>query len=171
MSTRWSTPMMVLHWVSAAMVLGLVVMGSVLADLPDGDVARLWPGRLHSAAGMIIGAVTLLRLVVRWRSPRPAPLDLPPLHRRGIGAVHALLYAGLLAMTATGMGLAFSSGWSDFVQGTVATPPALAGLFARDLHAWLRWPLLALLAAHVIGVMVHQVRTGDGLRRMVPFLR
>lgn len=171
MSARWSTPMVVLHWLSAAMVVGLLVMGSVLADLPDGDVARLWPGRLHSAGGMVLGGVMLLRLVVRWRSPKPAPMDLPPLHRRGIGAVHALLYAGLLALTATGMGLAFSSGWAAFVQGDVATPPALAGLLARDVHTFLRWPLLALLVAHVGGVVVQQVRKGDSLRRMVPFLK
>jgi len=120
---------------------------------------------------MVLGGVMLLRLLVRWRSPKPEPLELPPLHRRGIGAVHVLLYAGLLALTATGMGLAFSSGWSEFVQGDVATPPALAGLLARDVHTWLRWPVLALVAAHVVGVAVQQVRKGDSLRRMVPFLR
>lgn len=171
MNERWSNPMVVLHWLGAVMVVGLLAMGTVLAGLPDGDASRLWPGRLHSAGGMLLGGLMLLRLVVRLRGPKPAPLALPALHRRGLGAVHALLYVVVLAMAATGMGLAFSSGWSAFVQGDVATPPALAGLRARDVHAWLRWPLLGLVAAHVVGVLVQQVRKGDSLRRMLPFLR
>ncbi len=163
--------MVVLHWGSAAMVVGLLVAGTVLAGLPDGDVGRLWPGRLHSAAGMVLGAVTLLRLVVRSRGPTLEPMVMPALHRRGVGVVHGLLYVGLLATTASGMFLAFSSGWSDFVQGGVDVPPLLAGLRARDVHALLRWPLLALVAAHVGGVLLQQLRRGDSLRRMLPFLR
>jgi cytochrome b561 len=164
-------PMVVLHWVGGAMVVGLLVMGTVVAGLPDGDAARLWPGRLHSAGGMVLGGLMVVRLVLKLKGPRPEPLALPPLHRTGVDAVHVLLYAGVLAMVASGMFLAFSSGWSDFVQGGAATPPKLAGLQARDAHELLKWPLLGLVAAHVGGVLVQQVRRGDSLRRMLPFLR
>lgn len=171
MKDRWSMPMVTLHWVGGAMVVGLLVMGSVVADLPDGDAARLWPGRLHSAGGMVLGGLMLVRLVLKLKGPRPEPLALPPLHRAGVDAVHGLLYAGVLAMVGSGMFLALSSGWSDFIQGSAATPPALAGLQARAAHELLKWPLLGLVAAHVGGVLLQQVRRGDSLRRMLPFLK
>ncbi len=171
MSARWPKTLMALHWLVAALLGGLVVVGFRLADLPDGDASRLWPGRLHSATGMVVGALMLARLVVRRRGPAPEPLPMPTLHRRGVGAVHGALYVTVLAMVVSGMAMALGSDWGAFVRGDLAVPPKLAGLWVREGHELVGFGVLGLVAAHVVGVLVQQVRKGGTLRRMVPFLR
>lgn len=172
MSTgRWSKQMVVLHWVSAAMIVGLVVVGFSMTGLAADDPRKLWVGRLHSMTGAALGLLTLARLLVRRRSPSPGPLPVPELHRKGVGAVHALLYLVVLGLALSGGSMRFGTQWHEFMAGDLPTAPDLSGFAGRQLHELLAFALVALVGVHVTGVLVQELRAGGALRRMVPFLK
>lgn len=165
---RWSNKMVALHWVSVALVVGLLGAGFVMADLPPDAALKRTLGQAHSLGGLTLGVLTLTRLVVRMTGPRPQPLPLAPWHRRATGAVHFLLYVGLFGLGASGVGTAWSSSWPAFLLGSQPAAPALEGVLSRQVHGALALGLLALVLGHVGGVVLHQVRQGGALERMLP---
>jgi len=168
-SDRWNRAAQLMH--NAGLLLLAAVMGGgvLLDELGPASQGYRWVGLLHSLGGVALGSLTLARVVWRWKSPAPTELPLPALHRRGIAAVHALLYAALFAVALSGMAMARTTGWHYFVIGQ-APAPRLDGLF-KDIHEHAGHVLLMLLALHVAGSAVAEVRQGRVLRRIFGFLR
>jgi cytochrome b561 len=171
MKERWSNASITLHWLAAALIVGLATAGFVMADLPSGSSGRLLLSRAHTISGATLMLLTIARLAVRRRGPPIAPLPLSDLHRRGVGAIHALLYAVTFAIGLSGFVTGATSAWPDYLRGALAGAPALESLASRKAHEVLVFALLALVALHVGGVVLQQVRRGQIARRMVPFLK
>lgn len=171
MPERWSKPSVLLHWLAAAMLVAMAVVGFVMGDFARDSAARLFLSRAHALGGAAIMLVTVARLVVRLRGPAPAPLPLAPLHRRGVGVVHALMYVVTFAIGATGVVTALAGGWSGYLQGDVGTAPRMREVATKEPHEALVFVLGALVLAHVGGAVLQQFKHGGTLRRMVPFLK
>ena len=162
MKERWSNASVALHWLAAALIVGLATAGFVMTDLPADSSGRLLISRLHTLGGATLMLLTVARLVVRRRGPAVSPLPVSDLHRRGVGVIHALLYVVTFGIGATGFVTGARSAWPDYLRGQLAEAPALEALV---------FALLGLVLLHVGGVMLQQVRQGGVLRRMVPFLK
>lgn len=171
MNERWSKLMVALHWVSAGLLAGLLIVGSTMVDLAPDSPVRPVLGRLHAVGGVTLALLTLARLLRKQLGTRPAPLPLAPLHRAGVGLVQALIYVAIFGMGASGLGTALGSDWHSYLDGTPLSAPDLSHLLSRKVHGALAWGLVLLVGAHVVGVVVQQVRKGGVLRRMIPFLR
>ena len=171
MKERWSNASVAIHWLAAALIVGLATAGFVMTDLPADSSGRLLISRLHTLGGATLMLLTVARLVVRRRSPPIAPLPLSDLHRRGVGAIHALLYAVTFAIGLSGFVTGATSAWPDYLRGALAEAPELESLASREAHEVLVFALLGLVALHVGGVVLQQVRRGGIARRMVPFLK
>ena len=171
MKERWSNASVAIHWLAAALIVGLATAGFVMTDLPADSSGRLLISRLHTLGGAMLMLLTVARLVVRRRSPPIAPLPLSDLHRRGVGAIHALLYAVTFAIGLSGFVTGATSAWPDYLRGALAAAPELESLASREVHEVLVFALLGLVALHVGGVVLQQVRRGGIARRMVPFLK
>ncbi|MDP3235806.1 MAG: cytochrome b/b6 domain-containing protein [Myxococcales bacterium] len=171
MKDRWPLALVALHWLTALLIVGLVVVGSTMVDLAADDPLRRVLGRMHGVGGLSLGVLTLTRLLVRKLGQSPPPLPLSRLQGLFAGLVQGLLYVVLFGLSASGLGTAMGSDWGGFVGGDVQDAPVLSALLSRQVHGALVYALVALTGVHVIGVMLHQVRKGGALRRMVPFLR
>lgn len=171
MNTRWSTRSVVLHWASAGMIGAMAVAGFVMADLAVDAPLRLLLSRLHTAGGMVLMVATLARLLVRFQGPAPQPLPMDALHRRGVSVVHGLLYASIFALGASGFITGIQSTWPSYLQGQLAGAPSFEHVASREVHETIVFVLLGLTVIHVAGVVIHQVRHGGAVRRMVPFLK
>ncbi len=169
MRDRWSNPSVALHWLAAMLLVGLATAGFVMTDLAADSSWRLLIARLHTLGGATLMGLTLVRLVVRLRGPAVTPLPVSALHRRGVGVIHALLYAVTFAIGISGFLTGARSAWPDYLLGRLAKAPALGELLSREAHELLVFALLGLVMLHVGGVMVQQVRQGGVLGRMVPF--
>ena len=170
MNQRWGTWSVVLHWGSAAIIIGLAAAGFVMTSEAQDSSLRLLLSRLHTAFGITLMVATAVRLVTRLRTRRPEPLPMAPLHRRGVALVHASLYAVLFALGASGALTGARSAWPDYLRGRLGRVPELEQLASREVHGALVFTLGVLVLLHVGGVMVHEVRVGGALRRMVPWL-
>lgn len=168
---RWPKAVVVIHWLSAATIVGLAAAGFTLSKLPDDSGARLLLSRLHTLGGFSLMGLTVARLFVRHRGPAPTAIPLPALHRRGVTAVHALLYAVVFGIGASGFATGAQSLWAQYLRGEVARAPSLEHMASREVHEALVFTLLGLVALHVGGVVIHQARAGGVLRRMLPFAR
>lgn len=120
--------------------------------LPPSD-ADLMQHAIHTYAGIAIGIVMGIRLMLAYASYRQRPHMYPVLTERLASVVHGGLYLAVLCQAAAG-----------FVTTYLWAP-------ARVFHAYLWDVILILASVHIAAALYHVIR-GDGVfRRMIPWLR
>jgi cytochrome b561 len=179
---RYDGVAMALHWLTALAVLGLLVVGLVMTDLPRGSALQFVLFQGHKSVGITVLLLTVARLA--WRlahRPPPLPASMPPWERAAAHAGHLGLYLFLLAMPLTGWALVSASPlniptvlygvlpWPHLpILATLADKKPVAAALATT-HGALAWILIALLVVHVGAALRHHVLLKDDvLRRMVP---
>lgn len=174
---RYSAPAMLLHWVTAVLVLGLLAVGLWMVGLEISRQKLVVYG-WHKWIGLAVLAILVVRLAWRAiRRPPPLPVSIAPWERRAAAIAHALLYALLLAMPLSGWAMSSAAGqpviWFGLWQlpDPVGRDPALLEL-CRSLHHWLSRLLMLTVALHIAAVVRHDLLRRDGvLRRMLPAWR
>lgn len=150
-----------LHWLVALTVFGLIALGLWMVDLnyysPWYKQAPFW----HKSIGLLLFAVLFARLL--WRMTNPQPKT-PDSHQRWevqlAHAVHALLYLMLFAILISGYLISTAKGQGISVFGWFELPALITGLprqadRAGAVHYWLAMALLALVALHILGALKH----------------
>lgn len=164
---RYHPFLVALHWVLAALVVGGLIMGGqVLTKLPNDTPDKLFSLRMHMSVGMVIGILMLVRLVTRLRTQHPAPADTGnALLNLGGRVAHWALYALVLVMVASGIGISVLAGLPDIVFGGSGAPlPADFSAYPpRMVHGILSKLLALTILAHVAGWLYHQYILKDGL--------
>src|SRR5262245_42323109 len=98
----WGAPAKLFHWMMAALILAQFALGIAAVSW------RISPTKLelfvwHKSFGMLILALVALRLAWRLANMTPAlPAGMPAWESFGARASHALLYALMIALPATG---------------------------------------------------------------------
>ena len=172
---RYSTVSLTLHWLTAALVLGQILL--INAADAEGSNRALWM-MLHKSGGMSILALTLFR--IGWRIANPAialPSAMPRWEKVFARATHVLFYVVLLALPLTGWLAGSAVGRSFQFYGLFDVPllPVGGGRDAAKalmaVHETLPKLLYALLALHVLGALKHQFVDRDNvLHRMIPVI-
>lgn len=175
---KYSLALRVLHWLTAATIMGLLVIGFYMADIdPDApNKYELYP--LHKSFGMLALLLVMIRLPIRLKGDIPEPAQwLESWEKKLSHVVHVLLYVAMLVMT-----------WSGFLMNSTfpyVTGVEVFGLFTvpditpksefwneifHVFHSVGAWSFIVLLALHLGGVFKHRVLDGkdkDVLKRMV----
>jgi cytochrome b561 len=150
-----------LHWLVALTVFGLITLGLWMVDLnyysPWYKQAPFW----HKSIGLLLFAVLFARLL--WRMTNPQPKT-PDSHQHWevqlAHAVHALLYLMLFAILISGYLISTAKGQGISVFGWFELPALITGLprqadRAGAVHYWLAMALLALVVLHILGALKH----------------
>jgi cytochrome b561 len=98
---RYTRVAIILHWAIAAFILFNLGFGYFMEDFPPLLRGIVVP--LHFSSGITVLALTLVRIA--WRlTHRPPDFSWPlaPWERAAAGAIHILLYVGMLAMPLSG---------------------------------------------------------------------
>jgi cytochrome b561 len=173
-TTKWGWPAKTLHWISAAIILVLLVHGWWMTHMtlrPDRLSNYAW----HSALGYDLLALIILRLLWRWLNPVPTlPADLKPWERLAAHAGHFLLYVLMFFVTLTGWMVArtFRAPMTRDLFG-INVPPIVTTV-DRSVRQWiegshmvLAYLLAAVVMVHIIGALRHHIiKRNDVLRRM-----
>ncbi|MDX3899839.1 MAG: YceI family protein [Sphingobium sp.] len=171
MTARYSRLAMALHWMIAAALAFQIGVGWGLEHLSARGFALY---QVHKSVGITILALTLLRIVVRYWKPRPAPAE-GGFTGALAKAVHLGLYLFMLGAPLTGWALVSTAKVKvpTLIFGVLPLPHLPLSTNSHEIfeggHGLFAWIGIALLALHVAGAVRHQWMIGDGLIwRMVP---
>lgn len=163
---RYHPILVVIHWVSALLVILMLLVGMFSLKQMPNTGSKITPLAIHMATGITILLLTALRVVVRLSTRLPAPARSGSAFLDMVGrATHVLLYAGLIGMGISGLGVASQAGLFESVfQRTGAPLPQDFFAFpARFGHGYLALALLALTGLHVAAAFYHQFLRRDNL--------
>jgi cytochrome b561 len=180
-TARYSNVAILLHWLIAALILGLFVSGLWMTQAindPAQRLAAFQTYQTHKAIGLSVLVLSLLRLA--WRLLHPAP-PLPEgtgrLTRIAAGAVHWAMYgvmigapvAGFVMVSASPLGI--PTLWFDLfsVPHLPVGPDAGLEAQAKDVHRALALGGIALVGLHILAAVKHELMDDDRLMlRMIP---
>ncbi len=156
-----------LHWLVAALVLVVWGLGAVLEAIDDPAIGRQALG-LHRSVGLVIFALTALRLVLRLIMPAPAPLPGPSWQQWSARIVHGLLYALMVALPITGYLATVYRGREVVVFGLISLPMFVEPDRAlshsiEDVHGTAMIIIPLLVGVHVAAALYHQWIIRDGI--------
>ena len=180
---RYSRVAILMHWISALCVLGLLGMGLLMVHGDLAPMRRFQLYQSHKSVGITVLVLTLLRLA--WRlghKPPPHPEAMPARERRAASAAHLTLYGLLVGLPLAGWAVVSLSSFNipTVLFGQIPLPHLqLSGLFdqaageavMKRVHAYSAWFLGSLVVLHVSAALRHHwVLRDDVLRRMAPAL-
>ena len=185
MRERYSTVAILLHWLIAVMIIGMVVMGIYMTGLPDARMSEKFElYQLHKSFGITVLLLSLIRLGWRLthRAP-PLPAEMPGWEQWAARLTHVAFYLLMIGIPLSGWAMVSASPWNlptvlfgtiDWPHlpyfSTVADKPATEGML-KDLHEALAFGTVALLLLHVAAALKHHFIEGDDvLARMLPLI-
>ena len=163
------------HWAMAVLILGMLAMGLYMADLPLGLQKLTYYG-WHKEWGVVVLIFALLRL--GWKITQMSPTLPSSLGRLSVCAAkagHALLYGMMLAMPISGWLMSSAAGFPVSVFGWFTLPVLMAPddsarKILAEVHEYLAFGLMALIAGHILAALMHHYLYKDNvLRRMLPW--
>jgi cytochrome b561 len=174
-AARYTTTASVLHWLIAALVLGMIALGWWMQEIPKTPVGpRVNAYNLHKSIGMAVLLLMLWRMQWRATHPPPAFLAMPRWQARVARAVHLLFYVCLILQPVTGyLGSAYSGYPVKFFGLTLpawaAADPTLKDTMSV-IHRGNSWVLVSALALHFGASLKHALIDRDGsMRRIWPW--
>ena len=161
-----------LHWLTAACVLGLLIVGPWMVGLPI-SLLKLQAYAWHKWIGLTVLALTVVRLAWRWHAPPPPlPSTVTAWERRLAPLSHGLLLGLLVAQPLVGWLMSSAGGVTVYWFGYLPLPDAVPRdpqIFAvlRATHRVLGYTLMGVVTLHMLAVIRHDVLRRDGIfRRM-----
>jgi cytochrome b561 len=137
----------------------------VMARIQNSDPSKVFALLKHMLVGGLILSLTLLRLFIRPKTRRPAPvLSGIPWADRIVPYVHRIFDVLILVMIGSGIGMAVLSGLHGIVFGVNdMLPDNFNNLPVHTLHVVVARLLAGIVALHVCGAFYHHFILKDGL--------
>jgi cytochrome b561 len=155
-------------------VAGVFASGQIIEEMARGP-AKSQLIAFHISLGVLVLALTVLRLSWRLVAPQPEPIPGVPLVQLAARAMHLTLYAALVAVPVVGMLMVWAKGRSVGFFGFFTLPPLIrpdSGLAETlgEMHELGANLILILAGVHAVAAIVHHVVLKDGaIARMLPF--
>lgn len=175
---KYSISLRFFHWLMAAIILSLIVVGFYMANIPDNAANKydLYP--LHKAFGFSVLILLMLRLASRFKGPIPkSPKGFANWERRLSHVIHILLYLCMFSMAVSGF---LMNSTYPHVQGLdvfgLFTVPDITpkseywNAITHTVHSTAAYGLSGSLVLHLAGVVKHRyfdAQENDILKRMI----
>ncbi len=164
--TQYSTRMVIVHWLTLALLVAAWFLGEELAEATDESKATLAGYIVHGATGAAILLFAVTRLLFRRKDGTPAPVGSGLMDKVATGIHHAL-YTVLFLLPVSGVvTIVTSDAGKALLAGDANLLPKEEGyehVFAHGVHEVLVNVLIVLVAVHVLGAVKHQFVMKDGL--------
>jgi cytochrome b561 len=151
----------VLHWLSALMIIFLFGLGYYMVDL---DYYDPWYHRgpaLHISVGLLLLVLTAVRILWRIFNPKPSALASYSRTTRWLSsALKYLLYFLIIALIITGYLITTSDGRAASMFGWLNFPVVIRldaqGVdTAGNIHELFAWGVILLAALHALAALAH----------------
>ena len=171
---RYDRTAIVLHWLIAGAILGQVMFGWFLEDIPRGTPARSLYVNLHKSTGLTLGLLILVRVLWRLLHKAPAlPVSMPVWERAAARTSHVALYACMVIMPLAGYVASNFSKYGVKLFNAILLPPW--GIddpqiyeFFKGVHKVTSYVFVVLITVHVAAALIHLARRDGIFPRMWP---
>jgi len=175
-SKTWGSLSIGLHWLTLVLILGLMAVGLIMTDLPNGP-QKIQIYAMHKSFGLTVLGLTVLRLLWRLFSTSPDEVENTPVWQSWVAkSTHVVLYFLLFAMPISGWLYNSAAGFPLKYFGLFKLPklsnydPQLKEL-AGDAHETFFYILALLMLMHAGAALKHHYLDKDNtLTRMLPWL-
>jgi cytochrome b561 len=171
-SLAWNRGARTLHWLMAGLILLQGVVGWLGHEM-DRSLLKVDVMTAHKSLGITLLLLVAIRLLWRWTHPAPPPPDGSKTWEiRAAQLAHGALYLLMLGLPLSGWLSASTSLvpwklWWVIPWPRIAAPDKGLHELAEELHEFLVWGLVAVLAVHVIAALRHHfLKRNQVLRRM-----
>jgi len=174
-SDAWGLITILLHWVSAILIMVLFILGLWMTSL---DYYSDWYTTLphwHKSLGIILFGLTIFRIVWRLCNPPPRALTTHKAWEQKSGhAMHVILYLITLAILVTGYLIPTADGVPIDVFNWFSVPAIVTAIPQQDLigksHLYLAYLIISLSTIHALAALKHHLIDKDStLKRMLTF--
>jgi cytochrome b561 len=163
---QYSKRMVIVHWLTLALLIAAWFLGEDLAEATDESKATLAGYIVHMAVGGTVLLLSLYRLYFRSNDGIPAPLGDTTMDKLAKG-VHYLLYSVLFVLPVSGILIILNSkAGTALLAGDANLLPKEHGfkdVFSHEVHEVLVNVLIVLVVVHILGALKHQFIAKDGL--------
>lgn len=166
----------ILHWVTALLIIGLIGLGIYMVRLPDVGFNTkkvtlvLW----HKELGIWVLLLVVLRLFWRWLNVVPElPPTVPRWQKLAARSVQLAFYGFMFAMPITGWLMSSAAGIPVFFLGwklpyIISYDDYLFHVYL-NVHKWVGYSLAVVICLHIAGALQHHfIYKDDTLRKMLP---
>jgi cytochrome b561 len=172
--TQYSKRMVIVHWLTLALLIVAWFLGEELAEATDESQATLTAYIVHASAGASILLLTLVRVFFRSSDGTPAPSGDTAMDKLA-KTIHYLLYTTLFILPLSGIVTVISSdAGKALLAGDASLLPKEDGfehVFAHEVHEILVSVLIVLAVVHILGAIKHQFIDKDGLMERMMWRR
>jgi cytochrome b561 len=165
--SRYHPLLVTLHWLLAVLIIAMLIVGFfVLEPMSNAQPQKIGILRVHMLVGMLILALMVVRLIVRWLAAKPPAATIgSPLLDRIARLVHYGFYLLVLLMVASGYATAILAGLnrSVFQRSGEPLPASFETYPTFEAHGFLAVLLVGLIALHVAAALFHQFVRRDRL--------
>ena len=174
MSHQYTATAKTLHWLMAALLVGLLALGLYMTNLPfSPEKLKLYSW--HKWAGVTVFLLLLFRLLWRIKNPPPPlPESMPKALQLVAHAGHFGLYALMFAIPLSGWLMSSAKGFQTVYFGVLPIPDLIEknkelGHLLAEVHETLSWLFIILLVGHIAAALKHHfIDKDDILIRMLP---
>ncbi|OLP43614.1 cytochrome b [Rhizobium oryziradicis] len=171
---RYNKGMIWLHWATVVLVLTLFISAEAWDFAEKGGALRADLKLVHYAAGIILAAVFLCRVVWRMLSAKSIPAAEKGLMGVAAKCAHYGLYLGLIVQIALGFSWRWSQGRAVDFFNFFSIPPLLPVSqeyrhLLGDLHSAIAWIIIVVSTLHAAAALFHHLVIKDNtLLKMMP---
>jgi len=173
--TQYSKRMVIVHWLTLALLIAAWYLGDSLGKATDESKATLAGYIVHLSVGGMVLLLTLLQLFFRRKDGTPPLLDDKPIYQVVAKNVQYFLYTALFLVPVSGITILLTSkAGAALLAGDANLLPkehGYRGVFAHVVHGQLVNVLIVLVVLHILGAIKHQFITKDGLMERIMLRR
>ncbi|MGL5741311.1 MAG: cytochrome b [Legionella sp.] len=170
-TTHFGMVTILLHWVIAFLIIGLLAVGLYMVSLPWSPNKLMLYG-LHKEYGLLVLFLVIFRIVWRLSNVQP-DLAIPLLEKIAARSMHWAFYVFMFAMPITGWLITSAAGLPASFFGLFTLPNLMAPdenkrVLFEWVHQWLGYALIAAICLHAAAALKHHfINKDDILRRMI----
>ncbi|MEO8332975.1 MAG: cytochrome b/b6 domain-containing protein [Gallionella sp.] len=165
--TQYSKRMVIVHWLTLALLVAGWFLGDELAEATDESKATLAGYIVHALVGGAILLLAVAQLLFRRKDGVPPLLADTPMFQVVAKGVHYLLYTVLFLLPVTGVvTIITSDAGQALLSWNASLLPKEHGyehVFAHEVHEQLFNVLIVLAVVHILGAIKHQFIMKDGV--------
>lgn len=154
------------HWIMAALILGLVLVGFFMAQMDSAPLKFEIYG-WHKSLGITVLLLALIRVAWKFYKKPPASLSAHKNWEKLLSkTIHIVLYVSLFVMPLSGWVMSSSGGHAVHFFGLFELPQiaakdkVISGL-ARSVHYYAALGVVGSVALHVVGALKHHFMDKD----------